>query len=193
MKNKTFKTTAVLCVFLLLGGCHYAQNSPRTFEEYDVHGEAAEVPAGIVFDEAIPNEKYIYVQMCGYVVKPGVYEVPEGTRIYEILELAGGALEDGRPEALLLAKEAGDGERVYVPGPEDVQDIAANPDDGLVNINTADEAVLMTLPGIGQARAADIVAYRNKNGGFRSIEEIMNVPGIKEAAFNKIKDKIKIG
>jgi competence protein ComEA len=62
--------------------------------------------------------------------------------------------------------------------------------DGRIDINTADEDALQTLPGIGPSRAADIVSYRKKNGPFSSIEDIMKVPGIKDAAFSKIKDMI---
>ena len=63
-------------------------------------------------------------------------------------------------------------------------------DTGLVNINTATEAELVTLPGIGESRARDIIAYRNDNGGFAAVEDIMNVTGIKEASYEKIKDYI---
>lgn len=192
MKNKTFKTAVIICTFLLLGGCHYSEEAGRRWDEISLQETATETASGIFFEEIIPAKNYIYVQVCGYVRKPDVYEVSEGTRVFEVLELAGGVTEDGRTDTLWLAKEVQDGDRVYVPGIDEQPD-AGSTEDGLVNINTADITGLMTLPGIGEARAGDIISYRLENGGFDVIEDIMKVPGIKEAAFNKIKDRIKVG
>ncbi len=192
MKNKTFKTAAIICTFLLLGGCHYSEDMGKRWDEIPLQETTTETASDIFFEEVIPTKKYIYVQVCGHVMKPDVYEVNEGTRVFEVLELAGGVTEDARTDTLWLAKEVRDGDRVYVPGIEEQPD-AGSTEDGLVDINTADITGLMTLPGIGEARASDIISYRSENGGFDVIEDIMKVPGIKEAAFNKIKDKIKVG
>lgn len=192
MKNKTFKMAAVICAFLLLGGCHYSKQSGQKWEESNVLENSVLATSGALSEETIPAKSLIYVQVCGQVLKPGVYEVLEGTRMYEVLELAGGVTPDGRTDSLWLAREVKDGDKVYVPGIDELFEMNGA-GDGLLDINTADAAGLMTLPGIGEARAGDIIAYRTQNGGFKTIEEIMNVPGIKEAAFNKIKDKIKVG
>ena len=76
---------------------------------------------------------------------------------------------------------------------ESLRESARQQSDRLVNINTASEEELMQLPGIGQARASAIIAWREENGGFQTIEDIMKVSGIKESAFLKIKDRIKTG
>ena len=139
----------------------------------------------------------IYVHICGAVINPGVYQVPVGTRVYQALELAGGSSDDAYLSGINLADKLADGQKVYIPAEgENAEGILSIDSCGvqsvMININTASEAELMTLPGIGQSRAKDIINYRVKNGLFESIDDIMKVSGIKEAAFEKIKDLIKV-
>ena len=139
----------------------------------------------------------IYVHICGAVINPGVYQVPAGTRVYQALELAGGSSDDAYLSGINLADKLADGQKVYIPAEgENAEGILSTDSGGvqsvMININTASEAELMTLPGIGQSRAKDIINYRVKNGFFESIDDIMKVSGIKEAAFEKIKDLIKV-
>ena len=139
----------------------------------------------------------IYVYVCGHVKKPGVYQFSADSRICDALESAGGVTKDGNAEALNQAEHMTDGQTLYVPGPEEEEagkqaEEAAVAEDGRVNLNSAGKEELMTLPGIGEAKAATILQYREENGSFQSIEELMNIPGIKEGVFNKIKDSIKV-
>ena len=139
----------------------------------------------------------IYVHICGAVINPGVYQVPAGTRVYQALELAGGSSDDAYLSGINLADKLADGQKVYIPSEGEHAEGILSIDSGdvqsvMININTASEAELMTLPGIGQSRAKDIINYRVKNGLFESIDDIMKVSGIKEAAFEKIKDLIKV-
>ena len=139
----------------------------------------------------------IYVHICGAVINPGVYQVPAGTRVYQALELAGGSSDDAYLSGINLADKLADGQKVYIPSEGENAEGILSIDSGgvqsvMININTASEAELMTLPGIGQSRAKDIINYRVKNGLFESIDDIMKVSGIKEAAFEKIKDLIKV-
>ena len=139
----------------------------------------------------------IYVHICGAVINPGVYQVPVGTRVYQALELAGGSSDDAYLSGINLADKLADGQKVYIPAEGENAEGILSIDSGgvqsvMININTASEAELMTLPGIGQSRAKDIIIYRVKNGLFESIDDIMKVSGIKEAAFEKIKDLIKV-
>ena len=139
----------------------------------------------------------IYVHICGAVINPGVYQVPVGTGVYQALELAGGSSDDAYLSGINLADKLADGQKVYIPSEgENAEGILSTDSGGvqsvMININTASEAELMTLPGIGQSRAKDIINYRVKNGLFESINDIMKVSGIKEAAFEKIKDLIKV-
>ena len=158
--------------------------------------------AGSHFDSSDDSTKDdsntdIYVHICGAVINPGVYQVPAGTRVYQALELAGGSSDDAYLSGINLADKLADGQKVYIPAEgENAEGILSTDSGGvqsvMVNINTASEAELMTLPGIGQSRAKDIINYRVKNGLFESIDDIMKVSGIKEAAFEKIKDLIKV-
>ena len=142
----------------------------------------------------------IAVYLCGEVCKPGVY-------VLQAVEEAGGLTANAQAEAVNLARILADSEQIYIPNISEsidqienetqnvISSAAAVPSassDGLLNINQASESELMQLPGIGQVKAAAIVTYRNSNGPFSSIEEIKNVPGIKEAAFEKIKGMITV-
>ena len=130
-----------------------------------------------------------------------------GSRLYQAVEEAGGLTANAQAEAVNLARILADSEQIYIPNISEsidqienetqnvISSAAAVPSassDGLLNINQASESELMQLPGIGQVKAAAIVTYRNSNGPFSSIEEIKNVPGIKEAAFEKIKGMITV-
>lgn len=152
----------------------------------------------------------IYVHVCGMVQEPGVYGIPEGSRVYEAVEAAGGTLEEGAADFLNLAQEAEDGMKIEVP---DKAQAAQWKEAGIsfggsasgktvpggsaaemtkVNLNRASREELMTLKGIGESRAEDIIRYREEFGGFRTIEDIMNVPGIKEGAFDRLRDQITV-
>lgn len=133
----------------------------------------------------------IYVYVCGAVVQEGVYRLPEGSRIFEAIEQAGGFREDAATIGVNQAQVLEDEMTVYVPTvEEEVSEESVS--DGKVNINKASKEELMTLPGVGASRAESIIKYREQNGGFQTIEDIMQVSGIKEGLFEKIKDLIKV-
>ncbi|MBQ8814656.1 MAG: helix-hairpin-helix domain-containing protein [Lachnospiraceae bacterium] len=137
-------------------------------------------------------EPTVMVHICGCVVSPGVYGVPEGSRVYEVIELAGGFAPGAAESYLNLAETVADGQKLVIPSLDEVEadqygQISAGDEGGLININTADKELLMTLPGIGEAKALAIIAWRTEHGDFQTTEEIMQVSGIKEAAYEKIK------
>lgn len=141
----------------------------------------------------------LYIYVCGQVKNPGVYTLPEGSRVYDVFTLAGGLTEPAATDYWNQARLLKDGEMIYVPSKEEVKDQAFDGADAgttnksdKVNINTASKEELMALPGIGETRASAILAYRQKNGPFSSIEELKEVEGIKEAVFAKIKVYIEI-
>ena len=160
--------------------------------------------------------KEIFVQVAGAVASPGVYVLSEGARVYELIEMAGGLTLDADDTDLNQAAVLLDGLKIYVyhegeRTAEEKQAILSGTGgnglaggnvvgagqisgtgDGLVNINTADETLLCTLPGIGGTRAAAIITYRTQNGRFKSIEDIMLVPGIKDSVYSKVKDYIRV-
>lgn len=147
------------------------------------------------------SDASVYVYICGHVVNPGVYELPEGSRVFEAIEAAGGVSDSGVPEAVNQAEKLVDGQQIYVPSKEESEaggaaSVSAYTEstaaDGKVNINRAGKEELMTLSGIGEVRAQAIIDYRDTQGPFASPEDIMGVEGIKEATYHKIKDQIKV-
>lgn len=148
----------------------------------------------------------IFVYVCGAVTNPGVYELHGNVRVVAAIEAAGGFCEGAARDYLNLARVLTDGEMIDVPTMEEAEaglvndgaeeskaSLVSGKEDVLsVNINTATKEELMELPGIGESRALSIIAYREENGTFGSIEEIMLVSGIKEGAFAKIKAYIRV-
>ncbi|MGN0349176.1 MAG: helix-hairpin-helix domain-containing protein [Roseburia sp.] len=147
-------------------------------------------------------EQVYYVHVCGAVKIPGVYMLTEGARVYEAIALAGGFAEDALADYINQAAYISDGQMLYIPRegeraePERMErvpyGITGEASDGKVNLNTASVEELMTLPGIGETKAKGIVSYRTEHGDFSSPEEIMNVEGIKEGLYNRVKDNIKV-
>lgn len=153
------------------------------------------------------EEPPCFVYVCGEVMEPGVYELKAGQRIFEAIAMAGGFTERAARSYLNLAEPVWDGMKLEVPDRDQVPSTewrasagqtgsgsaSAGADAvGRVNLNTATKEELMTLRGIGEARAEDIIRYRQERGGFDRIEDIMEVSGIKNAAFEKIKDDITV-
>ena len=152
--------------------------------------------------ESAPEEKKqtIYVYVCGAVARPGVYELEEGSRAYQAIEMAGGLLESADREYVNQAELLSDGQKLYIPTRDEISagtltenvnaaDASAS---GKVNINKATKDELMTLPGIGESKADRILEYRGASGRFNSVEDIKNVQGIKDGVYDKIKDKITV-
>ncbi len=135
-------------------------------------------------------KRYIFVDIDGAVINPGVYELIEGSRVIDAINLAGGLKEKAFTQNLNKARKLIDGEKIYiyVEGDVVVESLSEN---NLININTASANVLMTLPGIGEVYANRIIDYRNTKK-FSSIEEIKNIQGIGDKTFEKFKELITI-
>lgn len=161
-----------------------------------------------------PEPGTCFVYVCGAVKHSGVFELPQGSRVYEAIALAGGFRKNAYEKGINQAEEIQDGDMIEVLTmkehkelEKDSGDLTARQDNesktqpaagsrsdeqiDLIDINTASAAQLMTLNGIGEAKAASIIAYRESHGGFSSVEEIMNVSGIGEGVYAKIQDKIE--
>lgn len=148
--------------------------------------------------ESTDTEK-IYVYICGQVNKEGVYELFAGARLVELVEMAGGFSENADKTYNNLAMHLEDEQQIYIPSigenlakNSQITSISKENRGDKINLNTATKEELMSLRGLGSSKAEQIIEYRNKNGGFKSIEDIMNIKGIKKAAFNKIKDSIYV-
>lgn len=182
----------------------------NTSEDMSASAEQPQGPA-----PAPQTEQTIFVHVCGAVRTPGVYELKSGSRVYEAVEAAGGFTDDAEESYVNQAQILSDGTKLMIPTVEEAlampqggmealteNDAASesaekdltgqSADDGRVNINTASQQELCTIPGIGATRAAAIVQYRQEHGSFGSAEDIMKVTGIKEGTYEKIKDSIKV-
>ncbi|WP_026767847.1 helix-hairpin-helix domain-containing protein [Selenomonas ruminantium] len=187
------KQLFVLIILLLAaaGGTYYGLYS----EEQAVVLDAAATA------ESSPPKQEITVYVTGAVNKPGLVKVPEGARAADAVNACGGLLPTADGEKINMAQSLKDGQQLKVPektgtnGKTDSgkTDKSKGADSGeKVNINTADEKALDTLPGVGPAMAKRIIEYRETEGAFQSIEDIKKIRGIGEAKFAKMKDRICI-
>ncbi|MDI3542590.1 MAG: competence protein ComEA [Candidatus Atribacteria bacterium] len=139
----------------------------------------------------------LVIQVDGAVNSPGIYQVTPGTRIFEALELAGGTREDAQTESLNLALPVYDGQRISIPSslflssPEGKTTVSqVQPALQLINVNTASQKELESLPGIGEVIAQRIIEYREQNGSFSRPEDLLKVKGIGEKKLEAIKTLI---
>lgn len=168
-------------------------------------------------EEESSNIEKIVVEIKGEVKNPNVYVLENGSRIYELIEKAGGPTEEADLSNINRALYLSDGQCVVVRNINDIQDetedleealndensknvsnnspkekISSSDESSTININTASKETLMTLNGIGESKAQAIIDYREEIGGFKSVDEITNISGIGEKTLEKIKDKISI-
>ncbi len=199
MKKMKAVWLPILAAALVSAGC--SDKDGESLEELSVSAESETEEEGAVPQEEQEPAETVYVYVCGAVNAPGVYELKKDARVFEAITLAGGMTAEAAPEAVSQARTVADGEQIYVPTVREVQmqgsgveDIVTGNADvsGKVNINTAGKEELMTLTGIGEAKAQSILDYREEHGQFGSIEDLMLIEGIKEGVFNKIKEDITI-
>ena len=183
------------CSFFLFTGCKKASyfESTELVEETTEEESAKEA-----VEQRLPET--IFVQVAGGVNAPGVYELKSGSRVYQAIEAAGGLLKEADDSDINQAMLLEDGQKLYIYTAEEMAELAekeaalqeSSVDDGLININVATAADLRTLPGIGETKANQIIAYREANGEFSSIDDIKNVSGIGDGIFNQINSLIKV-
>ncbi len=174
-----------------------------TDSETEVTEETEETDA-----QADTDSDVIYVDVCGQVKTPGVYQLPKAGRVFEAVEKAGGMTEKAAASYVNQAQKLTDGEQIYIPSREEVKEgyvsqtgsqsqrqsnmQGSAEETGKINLNTATKEELMTLSGIGEVKADAIIRYREEHGEFHSIEDIKKIEGIKDGVFNKVKDQIQI-
>jgi competence protein ComEA len=168
--------------------------------ENDISVEAASESTEVAQTEEESEANEIFIDIGGAVEKPGVYKVTTGTRLYEVVELAGGLRTDADTNSVNQAAFVEDGAKIIIPQASDSQNdesdynveiVVPSSGIGTVNINTASKEELITLSGIGDVMADRIIEYRSNNR-FSKKEDIMSVKGIGNAIFEKIKDQISI-
>lgn len=150
--------------------------------------------------DPLPSPSLLVVQISGAVKQPGVYSLPRGSRLQDGVKAAGGVLPEADLTKINQAGVLTDGQNIVVPKIGEIQtppqrsaDNAVKSTPGaLVNINTAAIADLMTLPGIGEDKAQRILQFREQNGPFTSIDQLLNIEGIGAATLEKLKPLVTI-
>ena len=193
MGKRKVKTLATMVLLIcMMTGCGMDRALSLEFSrEQDGKTEAQEITSEEDVKESVTEIEMIYVHVCGAVVSPGLKELPAGSRAYDALELAGGFTEDADESYVNLAAFVTDGQKLYFPRKGEALE-GLGGEKAKVNINAADEETLFTLPGIGSSRAKAILQYRKDHGPFGSIEELLEVPGIKEGIFEQFQDLIEV-
>ena len=158
----------------------------------------------IKYEKKIEETGDIFVHVCGAVNKEGVYQVKEGARVVDAIKAAGGLAKKAASYGINQAELLKDGMQVYIPTKNEASKMqvhtvqssgstegnSGTSQGNFININTATKEELMKLNGVGEAKAALIITYREANGGFKNITDLMKIKGIKQKFFDKIKDSI---
>lgn len=196
-------------IIFVVGYYLYYTTSNESYEQIDIISEEKDDKN----KENVENEQeeIIVVHIAGEVKKPGIVKIKEGARIADIIEEAGGLTEKANITNINLAYIIEDGQKITIPSKEEKVEIEQegyiqtengvgiiNEEQGVssknqvVNINKATKEEFQTLQGIGESIAEKIITYRKENGSFKQIEDIKNVPGIGDAKYQNIKDKISV-
>ena len=193
MKNVLFVLLGVMAGFVLAGVLVFVSRAPKG--------------VSIILQPA-PTKAPLAVHIIGAVPRPGLYEFPEGARVQDAIDAAGGILTEANVDALNLAAPLEDGQQLEIPykaGGEPTNNTSTfelpssatetpttdtSTTEDLININTASLEELDALPGIGPTTAQKIIDYREENGPFSTIEDIMNVSGIGPSTFEDIQNLI---
>ena len=201
-EKNVIKITAslfLLAVFLLLSlmgkgsGISYETEETQRGSVIATEKSMVEIENDKIDDPAF--SKIIFVDVIGCVVNPGVYQLEEGSRVFQALELAGGLTEEAEVKSINRAAVLSDEQVITVLSVEEYEEMQKNSGglgfvDGKVELNSADAKALESLSGIGPSMAKKILQYRQEHGRFHKIEDLMKVPGIGEKTFQQIKDKI---
>jgi competence protein ComEA len=137
-------------------------------------------------------EQFLYVHVVGEVLSPGMYQLPIGARLVDAVFAAGGLTEDADNASVNLARELTDGEQILVFSISQEGEAAGTTSSGLVSLNRAGDKELEELPGIGPALAGRIIAWREANGGFKSVQDLLKVSGIGESLLAGVIDLVTL-
>lgn len=196
-KSKILKI-AIAIIIGIFAIIYYVFNQGKESEYDDLISNTAIVDNTVENNEKENKKSIIKVYVTGAVNNPGVIELEEGSRIQDAIEGVGGITNEANIKNINLAYEVSDGEKIYIPNlsedsDENIEDSSNQKNQNeKVNINKATVSELTNVPGIGASTAEKIIAYRDKNGKFKTIEDIKNVSGIGQNKYENIKDHITV-
>lgn len=186
----------VCSLVLIIGGLFYFnQNKTEDYSGVSFSNISNETNNK---DERAENrhDEKIFVDVKGAVKHPGVFETTKDKRVKDLIEEAGGLLDDADTSTLNLSQKVKDQMVIYVlkhgEKPKQISDSSSSSNTDVININTANKEQLMKISGVGKTKAEAIIAHREKNGDFKKKEDITKVRGIGKSTFEKIKDKIEV-
>ena len=186
----------VCSLVLIIGGLFYFnQNKTEDYSGVSFSNISNETNNK---DEKAENrhDEKIFVDVKGAVKHPGVFETTKDKRVKDLIEEAGGLLDDADTSTLNLSQKVKDQMIIYVlkhgEKPKQISDSSSSSNTDVININTANKEQLMKISGVGKTKAEAIISHREKNGDFKKKEDITKVRGIGKATFEKIKDKIEV-
>ncbi|EIJ78947.1 hypothetical protein PB1_15354 [Bacillus methanolicus PB1] len=199
---KQYKMYVILGAAAFLFGVFYwmapLENS-KIPQEDEAEWSMADLEEPQKEEAADTTQKIIMADIKGAVKTPGVYKAEEGERVIDLIDKAGGLTSDADASKVNFSIRVADEMVIYIPkkgeeaeGYSGNSTFTAGGESTLVNINSADSSELETLPGIGPSKSAAIIEYREKNGPFKTIEEIKNIRGFGEKTFEKLKDLITV-
>ena len=186
----------VCSLVLIIGGLFYFnQNKTEDYSAVSFSNTSNEINNRDEKAEDKHDEK-IFVDVKGAVKHPGVFETTKDKRVKDLIEEAGGLLDDADTSTLNLSQKVKDQMIIYVlkhgEKPKQISDSSSSSNTDVININTANKEQLMKISGVGKTKAEAIIAHREKNGDFKKKEDITKVRGIGKSTFEKIKDKIEV-
>ncbi len=199
-ENKIIGLIILSIVFILSIYIYNYEKDDKFKDEYmkEIFVEENNTTKEQVEEEDDIIKKEIVVEIKGEVNKPDVYTMEEGNIVNDLINKAGGITKEANIKNINRAKMLQNNQLIVIPNINDEEIVTGNDvyldeeDSEIININTANEKRLMDIPGIGEIKAKSIIDYREKNGGFKNIEELKNIDGIGEKTFEKLKDTITL-
>ncbi len=202
-KKDLLKTVAVPVMVIVAVLFFWINSNQEEIKIDDASSEITEtdLAARSESEDTQGGQGLIYVDIGGEVEMPGVYEVSEGTRLFQVIEKAGGLTEDADIDEINRAETVFDGQKIMIGAKGEASGSAGSggetnasnyEEEGKININTADSVQLQSIPGIGPSKAERIIEYRQSNGRFKTIDDIKNISGIGNKTFESIKEYITV-
>lgn len=195
--KKNYKTIGIIVLLVILGVYMFFSYLTGGEKELKKNDNESIFVEDEDKKEVTVEDNKIVVEIKGEIMNPNIYWLKEESIVEDLLSEAGGLKPEADISKINRAEKLKNHQSIIIPNKNEVKEVAATSQtdeqvSSIININTASEAQLDTLPGIGPSRAKDIISYREEKGGFNSIEDIKNIKGIGEASFEKLKDKISV-
>ncbi|WP_055668318.1 ComEA family DNA-binding protein [Desnuesiella massiliensis] len=195
-KEKIIGSIAILMILIIFIAINFFSNRPQRYKEEDIFIEKQEVKDTNKYEEK--KKGRLTVEIKGEVKKPDVYIITEGSIIKDLITEAGGITEKADLSKINQARKLKDGDCISIYSKDDSSlstfsngsQSASN--DGMINVNTATKDELMKVPGIGEVTAAKIIEFREKNGNFKSLEDLKKVGRIGDKTLEKFKEKLEV-